>query len=649
MSKILTRSGYVSLLVLLLLPSTILAQRSFGGQPISFFEANQTPIAKSFELPPINLKQIKLEDERVGGNRFAAPVKVDLDLENAGSWREMPNGDRLWQLKIHSKNALGLVVLYDEFVLPPGAKFYSYSEDKSQILGAYTHESNPKAGRFLTGLIYGESTTLEYYEPASVKGQGRIHIFRVDHAYQKERIQNDYEFKLHSAPMMRGFGTSLPCHVNVNCNSGNSWQDEKKGIVRIMLVVAEGTGWCSGSLINNTNQDGTPYVLSAYHCDDGFTPLHDLWRFDFHYESQDCSNPASEPTYQSALGCTWRAGREQSDFQLLEINDLPNTQEVYYNGWDRSISKVPSNGTMIHHPSGDIKKFSRDNNPLSIYNNTISWLETGVITPANHHFRAELDEGTFEVGSSGSPIFDENSRIVGQLNGGNADCSQFIAYYGRMAMSWDAGDTPASRLKDWLDPGNTGAETLDGYRPGIIVPNFVRVSGVIKTPEGKGIPGVSINFTNASGNAETTESDANGNYSFQAESSASVNFSLSKDGVPTKGVSVSDAVMIHQFALGKIEFESAYKMIAADVNRSGGISVSDLVMVSQLVLGKINEFPGTSPWLFLREDTSFTDPKDALNNPLSQSFHIFNLQIPEELNVNFIGVKMADVNGSVNP
>ena len=70
-------------------------------------------------------------------------------------------------------------------------------------------------------------------------------------------------------------------------------------------------------------------------------------------------------------------------------------------------------------------------------------------------------------GSSGSPIFDQDKLIMGDLSGGyasNACDNPSPAWYGKIWYSWDQnGTTPATRLKDWLDPGNTGIIKQPGH------------------------------------------------------------------------------------------------------------------------------------------------------------------------------------------
>jgi hypothetical protein len=72
-----------------------------------------------------------------------------------------------------------------------------------------------------------------------------------------------------------------------------------------------------------------------------------------------------------------------------------------------------------------------------------------------------------EPGSSGSPLFDENHRIIGQLYGGAAACSGNVNngqldYYGRFNESWDLG------ASEYLDPTGTGVTVWDGFPDGAV-------------------------------------------------------------------------------------------------------------------------------------------------------------------------------------
>ncbi len=140
-------------------------------------------------------------------------------------------------------------------------------------------------------------------------------------------------------------------------------------------------------------------------------------------------------------------------------------------GWDRS-GNTPTTGTGIHHPSGDVMKISFDNNQL-IESSYLSNLGTS-------HWKVDWDDGVTEGGSSSSPLFDQNQRVIGQLHGGYSGCNSndMRDWYGSFHRSWTIGGTNATRLSNWLDPCNTGAVTTNTSRsPYLTGPSVVCISG----------------------------------------------------------------------------------------------------------------------------------------------------------------------------
>lgn len=93
---------------------------------------------------------------------------------------------------------------------------------------------------------------------------------------------------------------------------------------------------------------------------------------------------------------------------------------------------------------------------------------SGTIYPADHLWEsAAWDFGITEGGSSGSGLFDANRRLIGQLLGGSSDCNTPGSdVYGKLSKSWTGTGANRRRLSNWLDPGNTGATTLEGKEPG---------------------------------------------------------------------------------------------------------------------------------------------------------------------------------------
>ncbi len=472
---------YIGVMACLTLSFASVGQVVNVGNPISFKGKVASEI-ETVNMPGFDLRQTMIEDSindsnKVGPWRFAFLHSVDLGLENAGTWVELPNGGNLWRLNIKSDGALSLNLVMDKFFMPEGAHMHIFSEDKSQVIGAYTSRNNNEEHVFGTELILGESMIIEYFEPKEVVGQGELNIEYVAHGYRSlslyaENLVEDYIEE-------RGYDDAGPCNIDAMCTNfaspTSSWSDQ---INSVAMIVSGGNGICTGTLVNNTCENGTPYFLTADHClGGGNAPSTLTWAFRFNWQrpssgALDCptgsgTNPGS--TYdQTAYGATIRANSGNSDFALLEITNMTLTDAqsygAVYAGWDNSDNAVNS-AIGIHHPSGDIKKKCLENNALT----KTTWGGAACWQVAN------WDEGVTEPGSSGSGLFDMNGRLIGQLYGGSAACSgtndnNAPDYYGRFATSWDAVSGNNNSLENWLDGDNggcpaTGATVIDAYNP----------------------------------------------------------------------------------------------------------------------------------------------------------------------------------------
>jgi len=451
------------LIFFLFISTEVYCQISIGGLPLSFVNNKILNTVELIEIGKPDLNKIKIEDEisekQGEAYRMGVLLPVNKGIHNSGNWDTLQNGDRIWRLGIKAKGALATSLYYDRFYLPKGSKLFIYNNEKNDIKGAFTNRNNHSSGLFATELTIGDVVIIEYYQPNYVKDTVIINISDINYAYRGVDFKKD----------KYGFGSSGSCEVNVNCGEGVDWQNEKRGVVRINVRAGGSSKWCSGSLLNNTNQDFKPYILTADHCEIGVSAS-DLaqWIFYFNYESIDCSNPLSEGTLnsQSMTGAVKLAdggdgGNTGSDFLLLLLNDgVPTSYNPCFLGWDKSGS-VSSSGVCIHHPAGDIKKISTYTSPLT----SGFWLNSSIIshwkvvwssTPNGH--------GVTEGGSSGAPIFNENGKIVGTLTGGDALCSNLFGpdYFGKFDWHWDKnGNTPLNRLKDWLDPNNINLNVLN--------------------------------------------------------------------------------------------------------------------------------------------------------------------------------------------
>ncbi|MBU1920713.1 hypothetical protein KKG66_07695 [bacterium] len=448
--------SFLLLFVVTLLTTTAQAQVSAGGTPPSQSLANlSAPPTVTMAKIDVNdyIAEDKLQPKDVPP-RFGVPFDVSLNLKNSGVWTDLPGGDRLWRLRIESEGAYSINLIYDRFYMPEGGKFFLYNDNYRYVIGAFTDYNNKETGMFSTQPVPDDAITLEYLEPASARGEGEISLMTVVHAYRNM-------FGYRDSNNLDDFGESGSCNNNVACDT--EWDDEERGVV--VLLTSGGYRYCSGSLINNVNEDATPYILTANHCSPGNTDI-----AMFNYKSPNCSPTTDGPTYQTVSSGTQRfttSTSSSSDCFLWELSvDVPTSYNPYFNGWNANNSAA-SSAVGIHHPSCDVMKISWENAALT----STEYLSNTVNSSQDHWRVADWDDGTTEGGSSGSPLFDPNHRIVGQLHGGYAACGNNESdWYGKLSYSMTSG------LRSWLDPSNTGVMTLDGYDPNTASPTITVTS-----------------------------------------------------------------------------------------------------------------------------------------------------------------------------
>ncbi len=461
-------------------------QISEGGMPPSFSLPNTFRSASPVTNIPVNLDIDRLiwEDaivERNGGPaRVAEVLPVDVDIHKTGDWNTLSDSVKIWQQTIFAEGAKGLILSYKDFYIPEGAKLFIYNEDHSQVLGAYTRSTHPKGGSFATEIISGEKITLEYVVSATSKEQPRLVVEDVGYIYNTRAARS------YITPP-KPINQSAPCMINVNCPAGDNWKNQKRGVVLLYFKVGQLWNACSGSLINNTKRDGTPYVLTANHCfvTDGIIDYSNMLIY-FNFEFSGCQNEEAIPeTTRTLVGAdvlvnspieetSYGVITRGSDGALIKLKDnVPTEWKPFYNGWDRRNAPATS-GVVIHHPYYDVKKIITYLRPLvtDTYderkdeNGNI--VRDGIYGAIGAYWKVQYDGNSVtEGGSSGSPIFSQEGLIMGTLTGGGTYCYKKFAYdfYGKFSYHWDYLEGENRQMKKYLDPINEGNKTLKGYDP----------------------------------------------------------------------------------------------------------------------------------------------------------------------------------------
>ncbi len=351
-----------------------------------------------------------------------------------------------------------MAVLFNTFDIPVEGKVFVYPRDRTGWLGAFTQKSSGRDNNLSTAHLSGEILFIEFQVPTALIQQSRLIVGMVSHGLKYDSYE---EMKRDSLSDLSGF-----CQVDINCPEGEGWQIEKRSVCRILVhkflefQPGDTIRWseiCTGVLINNTQNDERPLVLTANHCiKDDYEAGNAV--FFFGYESPTCNGPDGS-NKNSLFGSTLLATSERIDFSLVELDqDPPQSYEPYFVGWNRSTD-APERTVCIHHPQGDVKKIALDNDPPFI--STYSGLD-----PESCWLINRWETGTTEPGSSGSPLFGTDHRVIGILSGGIATCVNPVTdYFYRFSVAWDSYSDSLTQLKYWLDPMGTGRITLPGQDP----------------------------------------------------------------------------------------------------------------------------------------------------------------------------------------
>ena len=453
------------LILLVLIAGTVsrlAGQLSQGGTPLEAGISLKSPVP-IIDIIPAPFEELMIVPDETEARRqkylyFAKNFHLQVNPENSGRWTSHKDGYRIWHVGIRSKGAFSLGLVFTKFHLEGDARLYICTEGLSNILGAYTSLNNKNSGILPVSHLPGEIIYIQLEVPWEQAEYGKLLIGEVAHAYLP--VFTDKSIKDGRYGM-----SDSTCNIDINCSEGDDWQDLKRAVCRITV---NNTKWCTGVFVNSTDLEPEPYMLTVAHCI-GSQNEADKSIVYFNYESPECDGPDGSISHSISGAELISTGdtlgdyldRDSLDFSLLKLSiNPPDSFNVYYAGWNRDTSRAERTVT-IHHPHGDVKKISVDNDPPETGYHTTNYYPDYVFN--SHWWILEWDIATTEMGSSGAPLFDQNKRIIGLLTGGEANCALSVNdYFTKIDYSWDYYDNPLKNLKSWLDPLNTGVLALDG-------------------------------------------------------------------------------------------------------------------------------------------------------------------------------------------
>ena len=381
------------------------------------------------------------------GKRYATAIAVEQEAETVLT----AEGMRLYRIGFESPGATFMDLSFDRFHLPAGSHALLYHPESRLCKGPYLPEEIHDSLGFSTDLLPGDRIVLLCAVPAASADSLRIALRCV--------IAGTQSFF--------NSGETPSCLINTACEEAAPYHDLVQSVV---LIYMDGY-LCSGTLLNNTAQDGTPYILTAAHCMEEIAyPRYGSWKFYFNIASRSCVSNSNGPTLndldlQSMTGCQLVAKGENSDFLLLKLNrKVPEGFNAYYSGWDRRNQAAQHGVAGIHHPKGDYKKISLSSQ-VPVTDNC-----AGVGFNRKAFWRFFWTQGMAFQGSSGSGLFDSQSkRLVGTLTAINdvtceSSVDRRLCWYGKLSYHWFANNESDSskQLRPWLDPLQSGVLYLEG-------------------------------------------------------------------------------------------------------------------------------------------------------------------------------------------
>jgi len=434
-------------------------------------DVNQIDTVLPLKLDLLHLGEEDAVSDRKGvPPRFAVPQRVSITPDRRGTWEDLGDGWMLWRLRIiGGEGTTSLNLGFGRYKMSPSGRLLLYATDGTRRIRPFTAADNAAHGELWTPALTTRDLIVELTVPRKERRAVELRLTSINQGY-------------------RGFGTtpsdlylkSGSCNLDVEClAAGDSWRQQMRAVA---VISTGGSRFCSGSLINDTAGDRKMYFMTANHCGITSSNAASLVAF-WNYQNSFCRTPGSAQSGQAGdgtlnqfhTGSFFRAASSPSDFTLVELDDPPVAAfNHFWAGWDRATGNFACSATTpcatIHHPNTDEKRitYSTTTTATTSFNGTASpgdgthiWVHWATDPPGPFTV-----PGVTEPGSSGSPLYSQAGRYLGQLHGGPSACGatgdNLSDYYGRFSVSWTGGGTNSTRLSNWLDAGNTGATAIDG-------------------------------------------------------------------------------------------------------------------------------------------------------------------------------------------
>ena len=418
---------------------TMVSERFYGSAEIA-----HRIVASPWTAPAVgSSKKIDGESaDRIKPFQIGFPRDIAADGRNLSlatlPWQRLTDGSRVARIEVLATDAAAFRIAYRVDGPAAGLQMRFAGVGRDEVYAAIV----TSADRAWSPVLEGDTGTLELrllsgFEPA----QFQMTLDQLSHFVASPASAGQKD--------VRHIGNSGTCNIDIACvsNPSAALRNAASAVAKMVYTDASGSYLCTGTLLNSTS--GANYFYTAAHCINsqfGASSINTYWFFD----AVACGSTAIPPFQLVTGGADLLVTDPTMDVTLLQLRQSPPTG-AFRSAWNATVIPTGTNLVGLHHPSGDLKKFSQGTmlgyglGPLSY--------STGPRPQAgkDSFIKVQWAQGTSEEGSSGSGVFTFNAdgyyELRGGLEGGAASCATPTG-----ADRFSRMDLLFSRLAPYLQP-----------------------------------------------------------------------------------------------------------------------------------------------------------------------------------------------------